>query len=125
MERAPLVLTVDDDPEMTMLISLLLETEGFEVRTAESVFGAMKQIAEAVPDVILLDIMMPGVDGWRFCRALGESDETARIPVVFVTARGGERDRAAAAAAGAAGFLAKPFGNDELVEEVRRHVSVG
>ncbi len=122
MERVPVVLTIDDDPEMVGLISMVLETEGFHVETAHGVFDGMKAIARIEPDVVLLDIMMPGVNGWQFCEALREGENTSEIPVVFVTALGGAQDRESAARAGAAGYVTKPFSNDALVSEVRSHL---
>ncbi len=123
MERVPVILAIDDDPEMVGLISMVLETEGFKVFTANGVFDGMKVIASADPDLVLLDIMMPGVNGWQFCEALRENESTADIPVIFVTALGGAKDREAAGRAGAAGYVTKPFANDVLVAEVRRHLS--
>lgn len=123
MERVPVVLAIDDDPEMAGLISMVLETEGFHVDTAHGVFEGMKAIARREPDVVLLDVMMPGVDGWQFCEALHEAENTAGIPVVFVTALGGTRDREEAARVGAAGYVTKPFSNSALVSEVRRHLA--
>ena len=124
MERVPVILAIDDDPEMVGLISMVLETEGFQVVTAGGVFDGMKAIASAQPDIVLLDVMMPGVNGWQFCEALRENESTAEIPVVFVTALGGINDREAAERAGAAGYVTKPFANDALVAEVRRHLSM-
>jgi len=123
VERDPVIIAIDDDPEMAGLISMVLETAGFTVVTANGVFDGMKAIASANPDLVLLDIMMPGVNGWQFCEALRENEGTAEIPVVFVTALGGAADREAAGRAGAVGYVTKPFSNDALIAEVRKHLS--
>ncbi|MBS3956011.1 MAG: response regulator [Clostridiales bacterium] len=120
--RRAVVLAIDDDLEMAGLMEMVLETAGFIVETAPSVFEGMKTIARIQPDVVLLDIMMPGVNGWQLCEALRENASTAAIPVVFVTALGGAHDRETAEKAGAAGYITKPFSNDGLVAEVRRHL---
>lgn len=113
-----MVLTIDDEREITEMIGMMLQAEGFSVVEANSVFEGMKALADIEPDVVLLDVMMPGVDGMQFCKTLRENPATSSIPVVFVTALGGEADRAAALAAGAAGYLSKPFSTEQLVEVI-------
>lgn len=125
MPYTPLVLTIDDEPEITELISLALLTEGFDVAVANSVFDGMSAIADRRPDIILLDIMMPGTDGWLFCEALRADEVTRDIPIVFVSALRGTAERAKALELGAAGYLTKPFSLAELRSEVGRHVLVG
>lgn len=109
------VLSIDDDPEVTEMISVMLAVDGFNVLTAHSVFEGMKALADDLPDVVLLDIMMPGVDGMQFCAALRDSPDTAHVPVIFVSALGGDEDRASAAAAGAVGYVTKPLSSAVLV----------
>jgi len=89
MSETKLVLAIDDDEDVTEMLSLMLTLDGFAVSTAHSVFEGMKALAEQLPDVVLLDIMMPGVDGMQFCAALRDSPETAHVPVIFVSALGG------------------------------------
>lgn len=123
MSDTKLVLTIDDDSEVTEMISVMLEIEGFAVSKAHSVFEGMKALAEQLPDVVLLDIMMPGVDGMQFCAALRDSPETAHLPVIFVSALGGQKDRDAAAAAGAVGYVAKPLSSASLVGAINDALS--
>lgn len=120
MAQAPVVLTIDDEHDITEMIGMMLQAEGFRVMEANSVFEGMKALADEQPSAILLDIMMPGVDGMQFCRTLADNDATKDIPIVFVTALGGEADRDAALAAGAAGYLPKPFSTEQLLAELRR-----
>ena len=112
------VLSIDDDAEVTEMISVMLGLEGFEVSTAQSVFEGMKALSDALPDVVLLDVMMPGVDGMQFCAALRDSEETAQIPVIFVSALGGQKDLEAASAAGAVGYVTKPLSSATLVTAI-------
>lgn len=114
------ILTIDDEHDITEMIGMMLQAEGFRVVEANSVFDGMKALADDTPSVILLDLMMPGVDGMQFCRTLTGNPATRDIPVIFVTALGGEADRDAALAAGAAGYLSKPFSTEQLMGEIAR-----
>ncbi len=120
MSEPQVILTIDDEHDITEMIGMMLQAEGFRVLEANSVFDGMKALANETPSVILLDLMMPGVDGMQFCRTLTANDATRDIPVIFVTALGGEADREAALAAGAAGYLPKPFSTEQLLAEIRR-----
>ncbi|MDP2183569.1 MAG: response regulator [Actinomycetota bacterium] len=122
MSHIPLVLTIDDEPEITSLISMALTLDGLEVAVANNVFEGMSAITEQMPDVILLDIMMPGIDGWLFCETLRRDEATRDIPIVFVSALRGAADKAKAASLGASGYVTKPFSIADLRSEVARHV---
>jgi CheY-like chemotaxis protein len=111
------VLLADDDPDIRLVARLALKRGGFDVTAVDSGPAVLEQVAAVRPDVILLDWMMPGMDGAETCARLKADPATARIPVVFLTAR--PADSSVAAALGAAGTLAKPF--DPLV--LARHVS--
>lgn len=119
------VLAIDDDEDVAEMISVMLTLDGFAVTTAYSVFEGMKALADRLPDVVLLDIMMPGVDGMQFCAALRDSSETAHVPVIFVSALGGAQDREAAAAAGAVGYVTKPVSSATLVGAINDAMSAG
>jgi len=123
MSETKLVLAIDDDEDVTEMLSLMLTLDGFAVSTAHSVFEGMKALAEQLPDVVLLDIMMPGVDGMQFCAALRDSPETAHVPVIFVSALGGAQDREAATAAGAVGYVTKPVRSETLVGAINDALS--
>ena len=119
MADAPVILTIDDEHDITEMIAMMLQAEGYRVMEANSVFEGMKALAEEKPVAILLDIMMPGVDGMQFCRTLRENEATHDIPVIFVTALGGASDRESAMTAGAAGYLPKPFSTEQLLGEIK------
>ncbi|MEM6289435.1 MAG: response regulator, partial [Bacteroidota bacterium] len=119
-ESAPLVLVIDDDPDSRDLLAQTLQRSG--LRTAEAAEGetGLALASKLMPDLITLDVLMPGVDGWAVLRALKANSETAHIPVVLATI---SDDRALGYALGAAGFLTKPFDRAALVQTVRRHVT--
>ncbi len=123
MADAPVILTIDDEHDITEMIAMMLQSEGFRVMEANSVFEGMKALAEAKPAAILLDVMMPGVDGMQFCRTLRENDATADIPIIFVTALASASDRETALSAGAAGYLPKPFSTEQLLGELKTVMS--
>jgi two-component system phosphate regulon response regulator PhoB len=119
VSESKVIITIDDESDITEMIGMMLQAEGFRVIEAHSVFEGMKALASEDPALILLDIMMAGVDGMQFCKTLRDNPATSEIPVVFVTALGGDSDRAAAVDAGAAGYLAKPFTTEQLVSTVK------
>jgi len=116
-ERRCAVLIVEDDPAVTEFMVPVLEGEGFSVRVAHSGGDALRQIEEARPDLILLDVVLPDMDGSTLLARLRERPGP-EIPVILSTARREEADRAPELAA--AGVLRKPFSLDELVAAVRR-----
>ena len=116
MTRTGRILVVDDDPDLREFLRLMLTSMGFEVTSAANGREALDVMDGHDPDLILLDMKMPVMNGWEFCRALERRD--ARPPIVVLTAA---PDRAARAAeARADGWLGKPFEYDELEATVRR-----
>jgi putative two-component system response regulator len=115
----PKVLVVDDHPSSRMTAVALLSVEGYEVMEAESGTKAMECIAEADPDLILLDVMMPEMDGYEVCRLLKQDEQTRLTPVVFVTALNDRRARLRGIEVGGDDFLSKPFDQLELSARVR------
>lgn len=111
------VLVVDDDPAIRTALSRALELEGYTVDTAVDGNAALSQIASFVPDVIVLDLMMPNVDGLSVCRVL--RSEGNRIPILMLTARTETSDRVAGLDAGADDYLGKPFALEEMLARVR------
>ena len=114
------VLVVDDHAPLRTLCRLSLEAGGFRVFEAADGEEALAAIALARPDVILLDIMMPGLSGWEVAAALLSDQSTDRIPIVFITARTGAADRSRAFALGAYAYLTKPFDPKDLARTVNR-----
>jgi two-component system chemotaxis response regulator CheY len=109
------VLVVDDDPDILDALSEILEVEGYDVRRARNGREALQRISEGRPDLILLDLMMPVMDGWEFARTLGP---VARPPIVVLSADRNVSQKANEI--GAVGWLAKPFELTELLALVRR-----
>ena len=113
------VLVVEDEPAQREILTYNLEKEGFAVRSAGNGEEALLMIAEAPPDLVILDHMLPGATGLEILADLKANPATARLPVLMLTAKGQPRDREAAERAGADGFMSKPFANAEILAEVR------
>ena len=118
------MLLVDDDPVIVRLLEVNFRLEGFEVDTAASGIEAVEKARADRPDLVLLDVMMPGVDGWEACRRLREAPGLADVPIVFLSARAQENDVARGYALGVVGYVTKPFDPQELIETVRAHLAV-
>lgn len=117
------VLVVDDLPQNLRLLDAVLSPRGFTVLTAPSGEVALELLHERVPDVILLDVMMPGIDGYETCHRIRQDPETAFVPVVMVTASG-DAEKLRGTEAGADDFITKPFDQAELLARVRSLVRV-
>ncbi|MGK2965947.1 MAG: response regulator [Tepidiformaceae bacterium] len=113
---APCILVVDDEPTVVEVVERYLKREGYRVLTAADGVAALDQARSARPHLVVLDLMLPGMDGLEVCRRLRE---TSRVPIIMVTARGEETDRIAGLETGADDYLAKPFSPRELVARVR------
>lgn len=114
------VLVVDDDPQVVRIVQRSLEREGFEVVTAYNGAECLLVLDSQRPDLLLLDIGMPVLDGFQVLRLLKEKPDTKGLPIIMLTARSGGEDVARGLMGGADFYLTKPFGNDELVAAVRR-----
>jgi DNA-binding response OmpR family regulator len=112
----PLVLVADDEPRITKLVALTLHDEGFRVVTASGGEEALKKAEEVRPDIVLLDIVMPDLDGIEVMRQLRE---WRPVPVILLTAKGSTADKAKGLDLGADDYIAKPFHPDELAARVR------
>jgi DNA-binding response OmpR family regulator len=110
------VLTVEDDERIRAAVKLALEDEGWTVDEAESGEAAIELFARNAPDVVLIDIMLPGIDGFELCRTLRR---TSAVPIVMVTARNDTHDIVAGLEAGADDYLTKPFAAKELSARIR------
>jgi len=119
----PLILIVDDLPQNVRLLDAVLSPKGFRVATASSGEEALDVLAKEHPDLVLLDIVMPGMDGYEVCRRIREDPATAFLPVIMITASGGE-EKIRAIEAGADDFVNKPFDQAELLARVRSLVRV-
>ena len=118
-ESAPLVLLVDDEQAIRAICRVNLEADGLGVSEARDGAEALDLIRRQRPSLVLLDVMMPGIDGWNVAARLASGDETRDIPVVFLSARAAREDRLRAQALGAVGYVVKPFDPIELAGVVR------
>ena len=112
------LLVVDDEPNLLRAVAACLKAENYEVSTARSGYEALVQLAETVPDLIVSDIRMPGMDGYKLARQLRASQRTALVPIVFLTAKDETADRIEGFRAGIDAYLTKPFEPDELIAVV-------
>jgi DNA-binding response OmpR family regulator len=113
------VLVIDDEAPIRLLCRVNLEAEGLEVLEAADGPGGLETARAEQPDVILLDVMMPGLDGWRVAEELLDDERTSGIPIVFLTARAELRDRARGLDLGGVDYVTKPFNPVDLAPLVR------
>ncbi len=109
------VLVVDDEPQVVWVLQLALDAEGYEVLTARDGVEALAQISQGHPELMVLDVMMPRMDGWSVMREMSKLPLEERPRVVMVTALASSRDRATAAELGADAYVPKPFDMDHLL----------
>ncbi|CAO5254405.1 response regulator transcription factor [Frankia sp. AgKG'84/4] len=117
MVRTPRVLVVDDEPNIVDLLRMALRFHGFEVLTAATGRAALRLAVDESPDLVVLDVMLPDVDGFEVCRLLRAGGRD--VPVVYLTARDAHRDKIAGLTYGGDDYVTKPFAIDELVARVR------
>lgn len=118
--QGPVVLIVDDDEQLRQYVRLALETEGYAVREAGSAEEGLRVLEETTPNLVLLDVMMPQVDGWEMLRRVNEAHGTGTIPVVMFSGKVGEQEAGDAASRGAQGFIGKPFDPQELIDQTKQ-----
>ena len=121
-EQKPLIMCIDDDEETLKLLGKLIINAGWDVIVSGNGRDALEKIKKAIPDVILLDIMMPEMDGYEVCSRLQENEKTSYIPVIFITALREEQDKVKAFSVGGADYLVKPFQKNALAEKIRTHL---
>ena len=119
----PLVLIVDDDADLREFVRVSLEAEGYEVREAGSAKEGLEALDKDSPDLILLDVMMPQVDGWEMLQRVQERHGVA-IPVIMFSGKVDERSAAEATSRGAQGFIGKPFDPRALIESTKQFLPV-
>jgi DNA-binding response OmpR family regulator len=114
------VLVIDDEAPIRLLCRVNLEAEGMTVLEAADGPSGLAKAQEELPDLVLLDVMMPGLDGWGVAERMLEGDETRTIPIIFLTARAEFRDRARGLDIGGVDYITKPFNPVELAPLVRQ-----
>jgi two-component system, cell cycle sensor histidine kinase and response regulator CckA len=124
MTDNPSILVVDDDPNSRSLLTGILVAEGYHVRAADSGRLALASVDAWLPELILLDIRMQGMDGLEVCRRLKASDKSQSVPVIFITAASDLEERVTGLAVGAVDYISKPFQREELLARVRTHLEL-
>ncbi|MDE2798270.1 MAG: response regulator, partial [Gemmatimonadota bacterium] len=109
------VLVVEDEPDILEMVRYNLDLAGLDVETAEDAERALQSVQETLPDLIILDLMLPGIDGLDMCRQLKQDARTRHIPILMLTARKEEVDRIVGLELGADDYVVKPFSPRELV----------
>jgi two-component system phosphate regulon response regulator PhoB len=117
-DRAPRILVVEDEAALALLLAYNLESEGFQVEHVERGDEAELRLAESLPDLVILDWMLPGVSGLEICRRLRARDDTRTMPIIMLTARGDENERVRGLSVGADDYVVKPFSTPELMARV-------
>jgi DNA-binding response OmpR family regulator len=120
-----LILVADDDEDIRELVGLRLARAGYRVETASDGLEAFARAVELRPDLVVLDVSMPGQDGFETSRQLRADPRTSHVPVVFLTARTREQDVATGYARGGDGYVTKPFEPQELLDRVEALIGVG
>ena len=120
----PLILIVEDNETNQMLTVAVLQRDGYRIVLAGSAAEARQQIRESKPDLILMDVQLPGQDGLAFTRELRGDSATRSIPIVAMTAHAMEGDAQRAIDAGCVGYISKPIDTRALAEQVRKHLAL-
>ena len=123
MEQKKIIMVVDDEYDMVDLIQLVLQTEGYDVVTATSGKTALEKLKTEKPDLILLDVSMPDLDGWQVIKKIKENSSLKSIPIIMVTAKAQSTDKIMGLhILNADDYITKPFGRQELLNSVKKHL---
>jgi two-component system, OmpR family, alkaline phosphatase synthesis response regulator PhoP len=114
------ILIVDDEPNIVLPLQFLMEQNEYQVDVASSGEEAIEKLMQFGPDLILLDIMLPGIDGYEVCEMIRLDPKWKKIKIIFLTARGRDVDVAKGLVLGADAYITKPFANAEIVQKVRQ-----
>jgi len=122
---AQTVLVVDDEPNIVVSLEFIIKQAGYDVRVAHDGEAALESVAEKVPDLILLDVMMPKRDGFDVCQTIRANPAWTAVPIIMLTARGREIDREKGLALGVDDYITKPFSTRDIVTLIRQRLSPG
>lgn len=118
------VLVVDDEPNIALSLEYLMKGQGFDVRVARDGQAALDALAERLPDVMLLDVMLPKRDGYEVCQTVRATPEWKGLRIIMLTARGRAIEQEKGLALGADDYITKPFSTREVIERVRQYMPV-
>jgi DNA-binding response OmpR family regulator len=125
LDKRETILIVDDNRDNVEILRAFLESRGYRVACAQDGKTALAMLEEVQPDLVLLDVMMPGIDGWQVCRTIKRHPEFGSTRVVMVTAKGGFEDKFEGMRSGADDYVVKPVDLRELAEKVERNLAAG
>lgn len=114
------LLIVDDEEDMRFILNAGLRGLGYEISTAENGEQCLEKVAQKKPDLILLDIMLPALNGYQVCQELKKNPRFNDIPILLMSAKSEEEDKAKGKEAGASGYITKPFDMSDMAQEIRR-----
>ncbi len=123
-ENKTLILLVDDIPDNIRVLGIILKNQGYSLAVATNGKEMSETLCHHLPDLILLDIMLPDADGFELCRNLRQDQRTASVPVIFLTAKTALEDKVKGFEAGAVDYITKPFGESEVLARVRTHLQL-
>jgi DNA-binding response OmpR family regulator len=118
MSKIPSVLIADDEPNILLSLQFLMKKTGYEVRTAKDGEEALAEISRAAPDLVLLDVMMPKIDGFSICERIRANPEWNDVRIIMLTARGRDIEREKGLALGADDYITKPFSTKDAIARV-------
>ncbi len=118
------ILVVDDEPDIRLVLQARLEAAGYNVETAATGLEALNRIRTQPPDLVILDLMLPGMDGFAVCALLKRDQRFSRIPIIILSARSQPQDKKTGTDLGADAYLTKPFQSKELLETITRLLAV-
>jgi len=121
---SPLILIVDDGPANVKMLEILLKTENYKTVSATNGPQALEIIKEVIPDLILLDVMMPSMDGFEVSKKIKVNEDTKNIPIIFLSAKAGTDDILQGFSSGAVDYITKPFNRVELLVRVKTHLEL-
>jgi len=125
LEKQETILVVDDNRDNVEILTVFLESRGYRVASARDGKTALAKLEEVNPALVLLDVMMPGMDGWQVCRTIKRHPEFGAVRVVMVTAKGGYEDKFEGMRSGADDYVVKPVDLGELEKKVQRNLAAG
>jgi DNA-binding response OmpR family regulator len=112
------IMIADDEPNIVTALEFLLQRSGYEIRAVNRGEDALKELERFVPDMVLLDVMMPGINGYEVCQTIRQSTQLRHVKILMLTARGRDVDVAKGLALGADAYITKPFANADLLAKV-------
>jgi len=122
--KKKLILIVDDNPENRQILGSLLVKAGYDVGVSHDGYNALEFVTKVEPDLILLDVMMPGMDGFEVCKKLKSDLSTKHIPIIFLTAKTNSEDIVKGFKTGGLDYVGKPFNTEELLARVKTHIEL-